>query len=194
MPFGLGLSADAADRFVKKSQRARDSTIPVVFHYVDVTVTRQQAMAAEYERAFAAHWHDLFRFVLAWTNDWAVAEDLVQDSYLKLWRARASIDWTRPVLPWLIVTSRRLAIDRFRTLRRGLVPSWRPTTLAGSDHERWMDVQMAMGQLSQVERAALILVAIDGHTYDEAAVLVGSTAGALRAAVSRARAKLEAHS
>jgi DNA-directed RNA polymerase specialized sigma24 family protein len=36
------------------------------------------------------------------------------------------------------------------------------------------------------------MTAIDGAPYDEAARVLGTTAGALRAAVSRARTKLEA--
>jgi DNA-directed RNA polymerase specialized sigma24 family protein len=52
-------------------------------------------------------------------------------------------------------------------------------------------VSAALGTLSPLERSALVMTAIEGHTYDEAASTLGSTAGALRAAVSRARAKLE---
>ena len=37
-----------------------------------------------YERAFADHWSDVFRFALAWTNDWGAAEDLAQDAFLRL--------------------------------------------------------------------------------------------------------------
>ena len=75
-----------------------------------------------YERAFEAHWSDVFRFALAWTNDWAAAEDLAQEAYLRLWDNRGRLDWDRPVLPWLLVTTRRLATDRFRTLRRRSSP------------------------------------------------------------------------
>ena len=35
------------------------------------------------------------------------------------------------------------------------------------------------------------MTAVEGLSYDEAAVVLGTTAGALRAAVSRARTKLE---
>ena len=48
-----------------------------------------------------------------------------------------------------------------------------------------------MGDLSSLERAALVMTAVQGATYDEASQVLGTTAGALRAAVSRARAKLE---
>jgi RNA polymerase sigma-70 factor, ECF subfamily len=146
-----------------------------------------------YERAFAAHWDDVFRFSLAWTNDWAAAEDMAQDAYLRLWGARHRIDWCRPVLPWLLVTTRRLATDRFRSLRRRLLPSASESGgLDESVRASWLDVAAAMGRLSPFERTALVLTAIVGVAYDEAAQILGTSAPAVRAAVSRAREKLEA--
>jgi RNA polymerase sigma-70 factor (ECF subfamily) len=56
---------------------------------------------------------------------------------------------------------------------------------------RWLDVANAMGDLSSLERTALVMTALQGATYEEAARVLGTTAGALRAAVSRARVKLE---
>jgi len=146
-----------------------------------------------YERAFEAHWGDVFRFSLAWTNDWAAAEDMVQDAYLRLWGTRERIDWEQPVLPWLLVTTRRLATDRFRSLKRRFVPSGSETgALDESVRVRWLDVRAAMSVLSPLERTALVLTALEGVSYDEAAQTLGTSAGALRAAVSRARQKLEA--
>ncbi len=147
----------------------------------------------EYERAFEAHWHDLFRFSLAWTNDWGAAEDLTQDAYIRLWNARNDMDWSKPVLPWLLVAARRLATDRFRMLRRRILPGTaEASTQDESVRDRWLDVRAAMATLSPLERTALVLTALEGVTYDEAAELLGTSAGALRAAVSRAREKLEA--
>lgn len=146
-----------------------------------------------YERAFEAHWTDVFRFALAWTNDWTAAEDLAQEAYLRLWNQRGRLDWSRPVLPWLLVTTRRLATDRFRSLRRRLLA---PTHSAAIDTDpalraRWLDVGAAMADLSPLERTALVMTAVHGATYEEAGRVMGTTAGALRAAVSRARVKLE---
>lgn len=156
----------------------------------DVAVAH--SIEAAYERAYEEHWQDVFRFALAWTNDPAAAEDLAQESYVRLWNGRTNIDWERPLLAWLLVTTRRLATDRFRALRRRLhmrVP--RSTMLDGADVDRWLDVQAAMSRLSPLERTAIVLTALDGVSYTEAAVLLGTSAGALRAAVSRARDKLE---
>jgi RNA polymerase sigma factor (sigma-70 family) len=147
-----------------------------------------------YEHAFDRHWSDVFRFALAWTNDWAAAEDLAQEAFLRLWDQRNRLDWDRPVLPWLLVTTRRLATDRFRRLRRRLLAPTAPPSGIDADptaRARWLDVCAAMDHLSSLERTALVLTAIHGVSYDEAAEVLGTTAGALRAAVSRARTKLE---
>jgi RNA polymerase sigma factor (sigma-70 family) len=162
---------------------------------VYVGVTTQVAIAESteiaYERAYEEHWTDVFRFALAWTNDWAAAEDLAQDAYLRLWNHRDRLDWDRPVLPWLLVATRRLATDRFRALRRRLLPTSHTATLDTAVQARWLDVCAAMVHLSPLERTALVMTAIEGATYEEAGRVLGTTAGALRAAVSRARTKLE---
>jgi RNA polymerase sigma-70 factor (ECF subfamily) len=144
-----------------------------------------------YQAAFERHWDDVFRFSLAWTNDWAAAEDVAQDAFLRLWQSRASLDWDRPILPWLLVAARRLATDRFRSLRRRVMPRSSESTFDEAMRDAWLDVQSAMTALSPLERSALVLTAVEGWSYAEVAAAVGTTDGALRAAVSRAREKLE---
>ena len=145
-----------------------------------------------YQQAYDEHWPDVFRFALAWTNDWAAAEDLAQDAYLRLWNERSRLDWNRPALPWLLVTTRHLATDRFRRLRRRIAPPPPPASMSDVVHTRWLDVAAAMASLSPLERTALVMTALEGMPYEEAGRIVGSSPGALRAAVSRARTKLEA--
>ncbi len=144
-----------------------------------------------YQRAYDQFSGDVFRFVLAWTNDWTSAEDLTQETYLRLWRHRASIDWDRPILPWLLVTARHLANNRFRALRRRL--AWTRSDPSSDEliRARWIDVCRALGTLTPIERTALIMTAVEGWSYAEVAAALNTTEGALRAAVSRARDKLE---
>jgi RNA polymerase sigma-70 factor (ECF subfamily) len=144
-----------------------------------------------YERAFQEHWPAVFKFLLAWTNDWAAAEDLTQEAFLRLWRSRDRVDWGEPVLPWLLVTGRRLATDRFRTLRRHVLGVAEATTIDDSLHDRWLDVQTAMAALSGLERTAVVLNLIFGSSTAEVAELLDTTPGAIRAAIGRAREKLE---
>jgi RNA polymerase sigma-70 factor (ECF subfamily) len=144
-----------------------------------------------FERAHDAHWVDVFRFALAWTNDWATAEDIAQDSFTQLWSARHSLDWSRPVMPWLLRVARNKAIDRFRALKRWF--GARPSEFAMRDPDRevWLDVRAAMSRLTSEERSALVSTAVLGLSTAEVAEVLGVTDGAVRAAVSRARKKLE---
>ena len=158
---------------------------------MSVQVVTADRWGLSYQGAFERHWEDVFRFALAWTNDWGAAEDLAQDAYLRLWQRRGSLYWQRPVLPWLLVVTRRLATDRFRALRRRILPRSTAPTLDEAVLDRLLDAQVAMALLSPLERSALVLTAVEGWTYAEVALALGTSDGALRAAVSRARAKLE---
>lgn len=145
---------------------------------------------SRFSEAYADSWPAVFRFAVAWTNDLGGAEELAQEAFLRLWDRRTTTDWSRPVLPWLLVVTRRLATDRFRRLRRPL-GSPRVVDLNRDGIDGWLDVRVAFGRLSAQERAALVSVAILGFSPAEAAEPLGIGAGAVRAAVSRARAKLE---
>lgn len=160
---------------------------------VVIAVSARVSAEERYETAYEALWSDVFRFALSWTNDWAAAEDLAQEAFVRLWREGDCVDWADSVLPWLIVITRRLAQDRFRRLRHRLTTGGqaRPTTLDAGVIDHWLDLRDAMSVLLPLERAALVMTAVDGRTYEEAAELMGTTGGALRAAASRARHKLE---
>ncbi len=154
-------------------------------------IAARSSIEAAYQRAYEEHWQDVFRFALAWTNDRPAAEDLAQESYVRLWNARNSVDWDRPLRAWLLVTTRRLATDRFRAIKRRVLNA--PMSPAHDENawDRWHDVRAAMGRLSPLERTAIVLIALEGYSYADAALVLGTSAGALRAAASRARTKLE---
>ncbi len=123
-----------------------ESALRDVYGGVLTNVASIDSAELAYERAYDRHWSDVFRFALAWTNDWTSAEDLAQDAFLRLWDHRAQLDWDRPVLPWLLVATRRLATDRFRRLRRRMLPGTRQVSLDAAVHDRWLDVCAAMSR------------------------------------------------
>jgi RNA polymerase sigma-70 factor (ECF subfamily) len=162
-----------------------------VYKTVSIEPADGLSAAAAYEHAYETYWHDVFRFALAWTNDWAAAEDLTQEAYMRLWKGRTTVDWNREALPWLLLVTRRLATDRFRAIRRRLQPPPAPNNLDEAARARWMDVQTAMRALSPLERTALVLTAVQGYPSADVAAILTTSPGAVRAAVSRAREKLD---
>ena len=148
--------------------------------------------AGAFESAYEAAWLPVFRFALAWTNDWAAAEDLAQEAFLRLWDRRARVDWSTPVLPWLLVTTRRSATDRFRRLRRALTLRGPIAVTPGSDARiEWLDLRASFRALSALERSALVLTALEDLDAAEAGTILGIAANAVRSAASRGRRKLK---
>ena len=143
-----------------------------------------------YATLFDAHWRDVFQVLLAWTNDWPAAEDLTQETFLRLWRHRDRSDWQEPILPWLLGAGRRLATDRFRALRRHFAVAPAVQFHDDGQLERWLDVQSALAVLSPLERTSVVLTAFLGLSNDETARVLDTTPGAVRSAMSRARTKL----
>src|SRR6476646_2311528 len=129
-----------------------------------------------FNEAFGEHWTSVFRFAVAWTNDLYSADEISQEAFTRLWDRRSSVDWERPVVPWLLVVTRRLATDRFRRLRS---PFAQPHVrdLGEDGIASWLDVQAAFGRLSARERAALVSVAILGFSPDEVSDALGMTPG-----------------
>ena len=148
--------------------------------------------ASAFAAAYAAVWLPVFRFALAWTNDWSAAEDLAQEAFLRLWDRRAEVDWSTPVLPWLLVTTRRNATDRFRRLRRALALHGPIAVTPGSDARiEWLDLRASFRALSALERSALVLTALEDLDAAEAGTILGIAANAVRSAASRGRRKLK---
>jgi RNA polymerase sigma-70 factor (ECF subfamily) len=145
-----------------------------------------EAPEREFDNAYQRYWLPVFRFALAWTNDWQSAEDLAQDAFLRLWAKRMEIDWSIATLPWLLTTTRNLATDRFRRLRRAVRLAARTDSAAlDSDARlRWLDVREAMSRLTPLQRSSLVLTAVMDMETGVVAEALGISAGAVRAALS----------
>ena len=101
------------------------------------------------------------------------------------------MDWSAPILPWLLTTARHLATDRFRRLRRLVALSPHAAAVVDEDARvRWLDVQSAMKLLTPEQRAAIVLSKVIGMDTDSVAEALGTTPGGVRAAISRARERM----
>jgi RNA polymerase sigma-70 factor, ECF subfamily len=146
-----------------------------------------------FQRAAEELWMPVYRFALALTNDLGEADDVAQEAFVRLWRTRATIDWAEPVVGWLLVAARRVALDRFRRLARELRlrPAHPvPVGVDAATVERFVDLRGQLAELTPPERAAILLSAAEGWSTEEIGAALGISAGAVRAAASRGRAKL----
>src|SRR5215210_5574319 len=123
-----------------------------------------------FQRAAEELWMPVYRFALALTNDLADADDVAQDAFVRLWKSRATIDWSSPPIGWLLVAARRVALDRFRRLARELrlrPAAAVPPGLDAATIEAFVDLRGRLGGLTAAERAAVLLPAAEGWSTDE---------------------------
>jgi RNA polymerase sigma-70 factor (ECF subfamily) len=149
--------------------------------------------------AWRAHHGELFGFLNRSTRDAAAAEDLLQDTFLRLTREARAGRMPGLVRPWLFRVAGNLAVSRarrgstaLRWLRLQVDPEARTAESPESRsvrHETSADLTAALGRLSPAARSALLL-ASEGFTGIEIAAAIGRTDGATRTLMSRARLQL----
>jgi len=140
---------------------------------------------------------ELLAFLLGVTRDPEVAEDLVQDAFIRLIREARAGRMPDNVRAWLYRVAANAAIDRGRrgALLTRLLPRLvdrsepvRPESVALRS-ERDAALHAALGRLGPDRRAALLLAA-QGFNGHEVAGLIGRSHGATRSLLVRARIEL----
>lgn len=160
--------------------------------------TGPRAQGEAYVIQAYAEWHeDLFGFLSSATRDRELAEDLLQETFLRLvseTRAGRTPDSLRP---WLYRVASNLVVSRAR--RRAVAGRWlsrlvqresaeaADAELLRQEHRR--DLERFLGHLSPDARVALLLAA-HGFSGAEVAAAIGRTDGATRTLLCRARLQL----
>ena len=133
-------------------------------------------------------------FLARLTGDRHTAEDLLQETFLRLWRSRETYRPSGQFAPWLFTIARHLATDDRRSRRPGLEVDDAAELLASRESsdrpvetlERLSDIDRVLAVLSSGQREIVLLSRLGGLDANEIAVVVGSTPGAIRVALHRA--------
>lgn len=151
---------------------------------------RQDALAEAYRR-HAGSVYGLARRVV---NDAALAEEVVQEVFLRLWNDPERFDPERGSLrSFLLAQTHGRSVDLLRSdtsRRRREEREARQTAESGYDveHEVWDlavadHVKDALSTLSDDERRAIELAYFGGHTYREVASLLGAPEGTVKSRI-----------
>ena len=142
--------------------------------------------------AYAAHGPELYRFARRFLGDAGLAEDAVQEVFVRAWRASASYDPARSSQrTWLFAIVRNVVIDlaRARSVRPPLASDdGTAGTAASVDDEidrvltTWQ-VEAALAELDDEHRRVLVEVHWRGRPYAEVAQELGIPAGTVKSRV-----------
>lgn len=138
----------------------------------------------------------VFQFFLAEVRNQAAAEDLLQDFWLRIHRARHTFRSGEPVLPWMYAIARRVRVDAYRKARRvdmheirtETLPEF-PTALPHAERSR-ADLPELLDALPAAQRETILLLKSAGLTLEEVARATGSSVGAVKQRAHRAYEKL----
>jgi RNA polymerase sigma-70 factor (ECF subfamily) len=131
-------------------------------------------------------------------NERALAEEIVQDVMLELWRRRESLIFTGPVRAYLQQATRNRSLNRLRqakTAKRGEVYVRIPTASPMADAkavsaELQAAATRAIASLSEPQREVFEMNRTQGLTYNEIAELLGISVKSVEARMGRALKQL----
>ena len=152
---------------------------------------------ASFSELYRAHAADVRRFALFLSGDSSLADDLVSETFIRMWNARARVDLTT-VKAYLFAIARNLYLQHCRHESRRAEIDDRLADSGPGPHERAhargeLDAVMAVLQaLPEVDRAAVLMRAEDELSYAEIAKALGISEVAAKVKVHRARLKLAA--
>jgi len=137
----------------------------------------------------------LRRYARALTHNADIADDLVQDTLVRALRSE-HLFHGGDVRSWLYTILTNLNRNRLRSLAR------RPTLTPIDDNDApdmagpeagGRDVERALGSLADDQRAALLLVVLEGMTYREVAEIQGVPIGTVMSRLARARVQIKSY-
>jgi len=153
-----------------------------------------------FEQAAREHKDRIFSYAAMMLRDPEEARDVSQDALVRLWRNWSKVD-DRGVRTWLLRTTHNLCIDRIRRRKvrsevdgEEVIPMQPdeapgPGQLAESG-ELGQIIATALGSLSEIDRAVVVMREVQRMPYDEIARTLKVPLGTLKARLHRARERL----
>ena len=162
---------------------------------------------AAFERLVESYQAPLFNLCFRMLREAGDAEDATQETFLQVYLHLKSYDPQRGFKNWLFSVASHFCIDRLRRRRR---PAWQPWdaerlyhdaandgAVPGSEQtvlqaEGRLEIQERLACLAPKERQVLAMHYGEDMSYAEIAAETGTSAGAVKSCLHRARGKLAA--
>lgn len=160
-----------------------------------------QALAELYDR----YGRMVYSLIVRMVEDRAIAEDLVQETFLRVWNRVGGFDSEQGAVgPWLMAVARNRAIDyvRYRGRRPEsgleLNETENPSLFADPrDQRAQMDainqLRSALGKLNKLQREAIELAYFEGMSQSEIAERMSQPLGTVKTWMRRALQQMREH-
>jgi RNA polymerase sigma-70 factor (ECF subfamily) len=163
-----------------------------------------RAIAAGDQRAmhalYARHSVRVYRFVLRLTKDTSMADDLVSEVFLDVYRGARGFKAKSQVSTWLLAIARNKALSAMRARLDEQLDDEMVTAIAdpadnaettADKHGRCAIVQRCLSKLSPLHREVLDLVYYHERSVDEVSQIVGIPVNTVKTRMFYARKRME---
>ncbi len=140
-------------------------------------------------------WHPrLWRFIFGMLGDRPVAEDVLQNVWLRVVRSLVRLREPERLEAWMYQIARNVIADRFREQYRRPVHDEFVEEVCPDDGFSSIDLndslRSALTQLHPIDRETVVLYYLEEKTLDEVAGICGVPAGTVKSRLHRARRQL----
>lgn len=144
-------------------------------------LTRRIKLSDEpaFKTLFEVFQEEIFRFLLFKTKDSAVAEDLLQEVFLKLWKVRATLEEDRSIKNYLYTIADNISLNHIRHLKVVAAHQHQADTKLFSsadnphfilEEKEWTSrLMIAIERLPEKTRVIFLMSRIEDLTYNEIA-------------------------
>jgi RNA polymerase sigma factor (sigma-70 family) len=153
-----------------------------------------------FDTVYNCHRAALFNFLVRLTGSAPLAEDLLQETWLRLARHSRTLPASTELRPWLFTVARNLyrshrrwaLLDAGRLRELGLLPAGGPPGPfeAAAESATRRALEAALAALPLEQREVLLLCSVSGFEPSEAAGILGISPEATRQRLHRARATM----
>lgn len=135
---------------------------------------------------------EVFRFALYLSGNRADAEDITSETFVRAWTAGESLDMTT-IKGYLLTIARNLFLQqlrkasRTRALDEDIVDLSPGPELEAEGRAAYSAVMARVQQLPEIDRAALLMSAVEGVPYSDIAQALGISLPAVKMKIHRSR-------
>jgi len=141
----------------------------------------------------------LYRFFAVQFASRADADDLLQETWLRIHKARHTYRAGEPVLPWFYAIARNIRVDHFRKASRTtareqpLEDAPEPEARPAADFAQIPDLIALLAPLPESQREVIEMLKIAGMSLEEVARATSSSVGSVKQKAHRGYEKLREH-
>jgi RNA polymerase sigma-70 factor (ECF subfamily) len=142
----------------------------------------------EYNRCVDEVADGLYRFLLKNTKEHELAQDLVQEAFMRLWEHHEEVKREKGK-SWLFTTAYRAMVDHFRKYNR--METLEPEKSAGTVSSGYSDLKEILNKavelLPEIQRSVILLRDYEGYSYREIGEITGLNESQVKVYIFRAR-------